>query len=48
MTKMERDKPFLADVYLASTSGTKRPTIGATVKDQICNNPHIDLFKHHF
>lgn len=48
MTNMERDKPFIADVYLASTSGTKRPTVGDTVKDLIRNHPHIDLFKHRF
>ena len=45
---MERDKPFLVDVYFASTSGTQRPTVGARVKDLIRNHPHIELFKHHF
>lgn len=48
MTKMERDKPFCADVYLAFTSCTKRPDAGATVKDLIRNFSHIDLFKHLF
>ena len=48
MTKMKRDKPFRADAYLASTSGTKCPTVGATVKDLIRNYSHIDLFNHLF